>query len=140
MTSQGVLQTSNNCFIFFPGNFRGQGPVRKTELYKSCRILGIKEGNIMLCKWVLSGFASFGGLGVLFIVNRFQKHVTSGQPPCELGYRFALQQDCRAHRTVRNWYNINIWQLRCQRPSKSRIHIPGIVSFGFQQVTSRLWV
>ncbi|XP_050420513.1 N-acetylglucosaminyl-phosphatidylinositol de-N-acetylase [Adelges cooleyi] len=32
------------------GDYEGQGQVRKTELYKSCEILGINEGNIVLCK------------------------------------------------------------------------------------------
>ncbi|XP_025409076.1 N-acetylglucosaminyl-phosphatidylinositol de-N-acetylase isoform X1 [Sipha flava] len=32
------------------GNFEGKGSLRKDELYQSCKILGIDEGNILLCK------------------------------------------------------------------------------------------
>lgn len=32
------------------GDFDGKGSLRKNELYESCKILGIKEGNILLCK------------------------------------------------------------------------------------------
>lgn len=32
------------------GDFDGKGLVRKNELYNSCSILGIEEGNITVCK------------------------------------------------------------------------------------------
>lgn len=32
------------------GDFDGKGPVRKNELYDSCSILGVEEGNITVCK------------------------------------------------------------------------------------------
>lgn len=32
------------------GDFEGKGSLRKCELYESCKILGIEEGNVLLCK------------------------------------------------------------------------------------------
>jgi len=51
-TILGLLATAAEVFLLClsPGDHYGLGKVRKTELYKSCSVLGVKEQNIVLVR------------------------------------------------------------------------------------------
>lgn len=43
--------------------------MRKTELYESCKILSIEEGNILLCKLVFILITSFVECSIIALIN-----------------------------------------------------------------------
>uniref|UniRef100_A0A2H8THC7 N-acetylglucosaminylphosphatidylinositol deacetylase n=1 Tax=Melanaphis sacchari TaxID=742174 RepID=A0A2H8THC7_9HEMI len=57
------------------GDFEGKGSLRKAELYDSCKILGIEEGNILLCKNTLLPDNPSVDWDTILLADKIAEHV-----------------------------------------------------------------